>query len=269
MSETVDHLWELVEANPRLDASLLARAVEDACESADDFRTRLLIRDSIRAIEHFWNSSRAQEWLNSSPRREKLREICEAVYRDEVDEHGFPSLKRRIVDAIRPDKILSYFNDLATHIRQPTHLVVGGAIPLIMAGHLLRKTEDIDVVDEVPANIRTEYKLLEELEDQYGLQLTHFQSHYLPTGWEQRLQSLGTFGPLQVSLVDVYDAFVTKLFSNRRKDKEDLRAVVPHLDRLIIEDRLRSSAASFLADAKLRASAEQNWRILFNEALPA
>ena len=101
---------------------------------------------------------------------------------------------------------------------------------MILNGYLQRATEDIDIVDELPANLRTQYQFLQELEAQYGLQLTHFQSHYLPAGWEQRLQLVGTFGMLEVLAVDGYDAFIAKLFSDRRKDKEDLRAILPHLD---------------------------------------
>ncbi len=68
---------------------------------------------------------------------------------------------------------------------------------------------------------------LKELDDRYGLQLTHFQSHYLPTGWKSNVSNyLATFGSLQVFTIDLYDMFLTKLFSIRSKDKDDLRALV-------------------------------------------
>src|SRR5438552_3985685 len=80
---------------------------------------------------------------------------------------------------------------------------------LILQGYLSRATDDIDVVDEVPAEIRSLHALLQDLRKRYGFHLAHFQSHYLPTGWEQRLHSLEPFGNLQIHLVDIYDVFLS------------------------------------------------------------
>jgi hypothetical protein len=103
----------------------------------------------------------------------------------------------------------------------------------------------------------------------YRLRLAHFQSHYLPSGWDQRVHSLGTFGRLQVFLVDVYDVFLSKLFSRREKDRDDLRVLAPQLDKEILTRRLRETAAPLSSDPNLRPSAEQNWYILFGEPLPS
>ena len=63
-----------------------------------------------------------------------------------------------------------------------------------MTNLLERRTDDIDVEDEVPSEIRSRHDLLDQLAKSYGLRLTHFQSHYLPEGWQSRLHLLGVFG---------------------------------------------------------------------------
>jgi hypothetical protein len=134
------------------------------------------------------------------------------------------------VDATSPDAIHSYLRELATHVHRPVRLVIGGSVALILEGLLSRSTEDIDIVDEVPAEVRQQHALLEQLRQDHGLQLAHFQSHFLPSGWEVRLHSLEPVGRVEVALVDRYDIFLGKLFSARRKDRNDLRTLLPVLD---------------------------------------
>jgi hypothetical protein len=55
----------------------------------------------------------------------------------------------------------------------------------------------------------------------------------------------------------------------REKDRDDLRAIAPQLDRDTFIRRIRETTGSFRADPKLLASAEKNWFILFGEPLPA
>src|SRR6266542_5335730 len=50
MSSAVDELWSVARQQPQVDANALARAVEAACTEPLDYRTRLLIRDSISAL---------------------------------------------------------------------------------------------------------------------------------------------------------------------------------------------------------------------------
>lgn len=70
-------------------------------------------------------------------------------------------------------------------------------------------------------------------------------------------------------LVDPYDIFVGKLFSNRTKDRQDLHDLTARLDRGTILARLRESTASFRSDARLLDAAKQNWFVLFGEELPS
>jgi len=131
-----------------------------------------------------------------------------------------------------------------------------------------RRTEDIGIVNEVPSELRSQHQLLALLAARYGLELTHFQSHDLPQGWPQRLHSLEPFGHLQVSLVDAYDVFLSKLFSARIKDRDDLRMLAPQLDKATIMRRLCDTTHDLLATPDLREKAEQNWYILYGEPLP-
>ena len=163
--------------------------------------------------------------------------------------------------------IRQYFRNLSGHVRRPTRLNVGGAVSLILPGLLSRPTQYIDVVDEVPAEIREQHPLLDELAARYQLYLTHFQSHYLPSGWANRVHTLEPFGRLEVSRVDEYDVFLGKLFSARTKDLDDLRMLLPQLDRGRIETGLRERCTSLLADPLQRRHAETNWYVLTGDAL--
>lgn len=161
-----------------------------------------------------------------------------------------------------------FLRELGVKTKQPVVLTIGGAIALILQGALERSTTDIDVVDEVPESIRNQRDLLDDLQRRYQLLLTHFQSHYLPSGWEQRVRNLGAFGSIQVSVVDVYDVFLGKLFSKRTKDLDDLRALKPQLELDRLVSQLRGSTAALLSDPELRQTAENNWYVVFGESLP-
>ena len=99
--------------------------------------------------------------------------------------------------------------------------------------------------------------------DEYGLTLTDF------SGWEARLSSFGRFGQLDVYLIDPYDVFVGKLFSARRKDRDDLRALATRLDKQTAANRLGTSANALLAEPRLAEQARENWYIVYGETLPA
>ena len=146
---------------------------------------------------------------------------------------------------------------------------MGGSTALILQSGLSRHTEDIDAVDEIPANIREEHELLGRLAQRYGLRLAHFQSHYLPSGWLGRVHSLGRFGSLNVFLVDAYDVLASKLLSAREKDLDDLRAMAPKIEKDVLADRVRQGAGASLAEPRLAENAKRNWYVLYGEPLPA
>jgi hypothetical protein len=266
MAIVAHDLWDLTWNYPYLDPDDLAAAIQHQVGLSDelDFRTRLLIRDSIRALEQHWGSEKTRSWLYASPHRDVLDNILQS----DLGEPGFPSLNTRVMQSVKPEKVLEYLRTLGARTAHPTRVTIGGSIALILAGQLSRPTEDIDVVDEVPAELRSQHDLLNSLSDVSNLQLTHFQSHYLPTGWENRVRSLGVFGQLQVALVDTYDIFLGKLFSARDKDLKDLRVLKPQLDQPRVETRLLDTAAALLAEPALKKNAQDNWYILFGQPLP-
>jgi hypothetical protein len=258
-------LWSLVYGKPWVDPRTLLAAIERELRGQRrDFRTRLLLRDSLTALERRWGAER----LNSSLPGD-LKEEASRIKTEDLGEPGFPTLEQRMADAIDPQTLLLFFREIGEAVRAPARLVVGGSSALILRGLLSRPTEDVDVVDEVPAAIRAEHDLLRDVTARYGLSLTHFQSHYLPSGWDLRIASLGRFGKLDVFLVDPIDIFVGKLFSKRTKDRDDLRMLMNALDRQKIVERLASSAQGLIADPILRGDAERNWYVLYGDALPA
>jgi hypothetical protein len=181
---------------------------------------------------------------------------------------GFDFAGDRLMDAVRPETVEQYLRELGSQVRGPVRVVIGWAIALIVTRRLSRATADIDLADEVPPELRSQHELLDRLAARYRLRLTHFQSHYLPAGWAGRAESFGRFGELDVLVVNVYDLFVGKLFSRREKDLDDLRVLLPQLDRGTVQNRIRTTTASFRADPKLLEAAERNWYVLTGDPLP-
>lgn len=258
-------LWSLVWGKPEVDPGDLFDAICVKAPIYDlDYRTRLLIRDSIDALRDYWGS----EKLDAMLRERGLEEDIEDIVGEEFDKVGFPFVREALMDKTDPKTVDMYFGDLSAHVRRPTRLAVGGSIALILPGHLSRATTDIDVVDEVPEEIRKQHKLLDELKNRYRLVLAHFQRHYLPMGWENRLHYFKAYGSLSVYLLDVYDVALSKLFSRRDKDYDDLRILEPQIEKETFAQRMRDTTASMLASESLRKVAEHNWFRLYGESLP-
>jgi hypothetical protein len=260
-------LWSLVLNHQWVDAQALRAAIEEQVVRRDlDYRSRLLIRDSVKALRHHWGDDRVEAWLKHSPVGEEIKAICRGPW--ECD-RGFSSLMERVVDVLTPETIQEYFRQLSRHVHRPLRLAVGGSAALIVPGYLSRPTEDIDIVDEVPKELREQHALLAELRKRFGLELAHFQQHYLPMRWQDRLHYYDTFDELTVYLVDVYDVFLSKLFSIRTKDLDDLRALKPKVDIEALAHRLKDTCGSMLVAESLRQRAVDNWYLLYGEALPA
>jgi hypothetical protein len=264
IGQTID-LWTLVRKSPQIDPDDLADAVcTEARREELDYRSRLLVRDSVSALRSHWGHTRLKSWLAQCPERNRIEAICA----EEFEEVGYPSLPKRLMKKTGPEHVRQFLREIGMTLHQPVRIDVGGAIALILSGHLSRHTEDVDIVGDVPAEIRTKHALLEALHKRYGLEVGHVQTHYFPAGWEQRIHSLGSFGKLQVYLLDVYDVFLSKLFSKREKDRDDLRVVKPQLEKETLVRKLRETAGGFLAVPELKEHAEANWQILFGEGLP-
>jgi hypothetical protein len=266
MATRAPDLWSLVLDRQYVDPAELAEAIQDQVLRGDlDFRSRLLIRDAVVALRQYWGKERLATWLRGCPVGRKI----EAIEQEDLGRPGFPFLASQIMEPTKPETVREFLRDLGTHVNQPLRLYVGGSVALIMPGYLARRTQDLDVVDEIPEPIRSQHQILRQLEQRYRLQLAHFQSHYLPMHWEGRAHFLDSFGRLTVYLLDVYDVFLSKLFSIREKDKDDLRALAPQLDKDTLIRKLKETTGSMLAAESLRQRAEQNWYILYGEPLPS
>jgi len=266
MPTVATDLWGITRGKPYIEATRLASAIEEQVRSGDlDYRTRLLIRDGVDALRSFWGEDRVRSWLEGSSVREQIEAIC----REEFDKVGFPSLGRRLVQPTEPETIHKFLRDIGRHLRRPVRVYVGGSTVMILGGYIRRPTDDVDVVDEVPAEIRNDHKFMEELERVHGLRLAHFQRHYLPMGWEHRVHSAEPYENLEVYLLDIHDVFLSKLFSIRTKDKADLQVLFPLLSKETLADRLRNTCQSMLAAPGLRKRAEDNWYVLTGESLPS
>ncbi|HEY2586346.1 MAG TPA: DUF6036 family nucleotidyltransferase [Tepidisphaeraceae bacterium] len=266
MSVVPRDLWSLTFGQPQIDPADLALAIEAeaACEALD-FRTRLLIRDGLNALERRWGGERCREWLSHSPRSARLQ----AIWQEDLGPAGFQTLGQRLMEKTQTETIRQLFRELGTLVSRPTRIDIGGSGALILLGYLSRSTDDVDVVGEVPYELRAQHGAMEQLASRYGLRFAHFQSYYLPTGWNDRVKSLGRFGNLVVCQVDPLDIFVGKLFSDREKDLDDLRLLAPQLGKAEITDRLRKVGQSLMSEEKLAGYARKNWYILFGEELPA
>lgn len=259
-------LWSLVLNQQWIDAEDLAQAVQrEVVAGRLDFRTRLLVRDAVRALENYWGHERSGRWLAESP----VRENIERILREDLGRPGFPYLKEQVMESIHPETVREFLRELSGLVHKPVRLCIGGSIALILPGYLSRPTQDLDVVDEVPAEIRSQRDKIEDLQRRYRIELAHFQQHYLPSRWEDRLHYFDTFGPMRVYLVDLYDVFLSKLFSGREKDRDDLRALLGNIDKEVLIRKLKDTTQSMLVAPGLREKAEKNWYILYGEPLPA
>lgn len=258
-------LWSLTPGGRQIDPVALTNAIERQVESGDlDFRTRLLIRDSLNALSGYWGPERVGGWLE----RCRVGEQVRTIWDEPLGEPGFPSLSGRVMEPTRAESVIEFLEELGGRLRTPARVYIGGSVALIVPRLLVRSTDDIDVVDELPPSLRQAHQLLDELASRYGLRLAHFQSHYLPSDWHSRVHSLGKFGELETYLVDPYDVCISKLFSSRTKDLDDLRHLKHQLDKPTLTRRLLNDAGALRAEEKLRKAAELNWRILFGEPLP-
>jgi hypothetical protein len=265
MSLAANNLWNVTIPGRQVDPERLAAALSTLCNQSDlDFRTKLLARDSLLALKSHWSGDRFSAWLRKADDRGWLSGIIES----DLGSPGFPSLEKRVMEPTRPEIVQQILRELGLRLRTHARIEIGGAIALILSGNISRATEDIDIVNELPPELRSQQSLLDELAARYSLRLTHFQSHYLPTGWDTRVRSIGRFGQLDVFVIDVVDIFVGKLFSARVKDLDDLRALLPQFNKQMILERLRSSAAALMAQPQLAENARRNWYILCGESLP-
>ena len=257
--------WALVWGQPYIAAPHLARAIEtDLLKNPDpDFRTRLLIRDAGRAIKSFWGRERFAHWLKGSSVGDKI----DALLREDLGRPGFRNIRRRLVENVNQTELQQVLDLLGRAVKNDVVVDIAGSIPTLLANLTARPTDDIDIVNEIPLEIRRQRAVLRTIKAEFGLSFGHVASHYLPANWEERKHLLGAFGGLRVYLVDCYDIFVSKLSSKQEKHKQDIRIMAKGLDKGIAKERLLSNGQGFLREATLRRQIEENWRFIFQEPL--
>jgi hypothetical protein len=257
--------WELVWGQPFIDAATLAKAIDhDLIGTRNpDFRTRLLVRDASRALRSFLGPSGFTRWLAASPAGGKIR----AILQEELGRPGFRYIRRRLVSSISLTDIKQVLQLLGEHLHGHVEINIAGSVPTLIHGLTARPTDDIDIVNEVPAEIRAQRATLQKIKAEFGLNLGHVQSHYLPANWQSRRQSLGDFGGIRAYLVDPVDIFVSKLSSKQEKHKQDLRVLAKRLDAASVKRRLLDDGKAFLDDPFLRPQILENWQFIYQESL--
>jgi hypothetical protein len=86
------NLWHLIEGNQWIDPDDLFSAIEaEAGHLPLDFRTRLLIRDSLNALDHHWGREGLRRRLAASAEKEQL----ELIWHEELGEKTPPICNRK------------------------------------------------------------------------------------------------------------------------------------------------------------------------------
>jgi Nucleotidyltransferase of unknown function (DUF6036) len=262
-------LWNLL-ARPTIDPATLARAIETVIVEPNlDWRTLQLVKEGWEALEQSIEPGSLNEYLLERTSIQ-IAEVIRARIDDDSNSHRvvkFPSLKERLMPHLSPTTIRQFLRELGSAISQPATFTMGGAASLVLRGLLSRATEDVDVVDELPAEIRDEHEVLRQLSARYGLRMTHFQSHYLPPNWESRTIDFGTFGKIQVRLVDALDIIAGKVYSARPKDLDDFRALSLNLNKEELRQRVLQGSSSLASGDQSRRQAITNWYIVYGDDL--
>jgi hypothetical protein len=255
--------WELVWGQPYINSQRLAAALEKDLQGkpTPDFRTRLLVRDAARALRGFWGAATFRRWLGTSPAGRRIS----AILGENLGRPGFRNIRSRLVPGIGQRELEQIFTLLGERVHDRVEVSIAGSIPTLIEGLTARPTDDIDIVNEVPAGIREQREVVEQIKAKYGLMLGHVQSHYLPAKWQQRRRFLGDFGGIRVYLVDVYDVFISKLSSKQEKHRDDLRVMAPKLDKEKVKKLLLTDGKSFLDSPFDRPTIDANWRFIYQE----
>jgi hypothetical protein len=153
---------------------------------------------------------------------------------------------------------------LGSRIRQPVHILIGGAGALILSGELERATTDCDVLVAQP-DMGLLQEAIRAVADTHGLVggwlngSAQAFAEILPPDHAARLRSLPPYGQLRVSVLHRQDAIVMKLFAGRPRDLADITALHPtpseldfareQLPRLSLIDAVRANRMASLMES--------------------
>jgi hypothetical protein len=271
-SQAVDELWSLLDT-PTIDPGRLIAAIEVAAMEEDlDWRTRQLIGEAWMALKAGFGRDVFTRYLVSHD-PETMQSIVDGVFRRPFTGHApteikFPSLPRRLKFSMKSETIKRFLVELGEKLDRRVTLTLGGSAALILQGFLDKHTEDLDLADEIPAEIRDKRSTLDALSVRFGLRLAHFQTHYLPPEWASRTTEYCSCGKILLRLVDPYDIIAGKVFSASEKHRDDVRVASRQLDREKLRGRVQEYAASVWDKEQLREQARKTWELVFLEELP-
>src|SRR5262249_4938263 len=134
--------WSLVWGQPYIDAERLVLAIEqDLLRTPEpDFRTRLLVRDSLQALESFWGKRRLDQWVADSPVGERIATIM----REKLGKPGFSTIRRRLVANNISADLEQILDLIGRAIHEKTEINIAGSVPTLVRKLSARPTEDID-----------------------------------------------------------------------------------------------------------------------------
>jgi len=264
MSAGIENLWHYTKQSTQLSPdTLLQLVVSCLCDTTQkpDERSAMLIRESLDALAKATSRQYIAQRVEQSPSGERLR----AIWLDEPEKIGFPTLSERLMEPTTPQVLVECLRDVSARIREPVSVVICGSSALIFKRLLVRATDDIDFIDEVPGVLRNDHVLLAEIRDRHRLSLAHAASHYLPSGWDRRTWLLGQFRQLTVKVIDPIDLLVGKLFSRRSKDFRDVRDCWNLIDQLVMRQRIAQDTKALRESADSTEAAQRNWYVLTGE----
>ncbi len=101
-------LWTLVRGTPQLDPDDLLSAVENELQSDNlDYRSRLLVRESLLALQNRWGSKALSNRLSSS-----ILKRANDLLTSHPGEIGFPTLGDRMRERTDSATILEFLREL-------------------------------------------------------------------------------------------------------------------------------------------------------------
>jgi hypothetical protein len=119
MVKVQNDLWSIVR-NPYVDAALLADAIIEQIHQGDlDYRSRLLIRDSLKALEHRWGAQRFNHWITAFSIHPQLA----TIYHETFEKTGFSTLEKRVMEFTTQQDLEEMFRAIGSHLRSPINCI--------------------------------------------------------------------------------------------------------------------------------------------------
>jgi hypothetical protein len=149
-----------------------------------------------------------------------------------------------------------FFVEVGTRLSQPVELHCLGGFAAVACYELPRSMSDVDYVDVVPPDARSEIENLAGVESGIA---TRFRVYIhsvgvvtLPDNYQERLIGLcpGLFGKLGVFVLEAHDLALSKLERNNPKDREDVKCLaktVP-LKADVLKDRYHTELRPYLTN---------------------